>query len=333
MKAICPLCEAEAEFEPISQQEDVSVRGEVISVPGKYLKCNRKGHLIPDTRGEYDPLDFAYREYRRRHGMLQPEEIREYRLARGLSQRELSALLGWGGATLSRYENGALQDEAHDRLLRLAMDPRNLIALIEAKPNALPDVTMAKLRASLTEETTAQTMPLRTLYEKHMSHYQADDFTGYRSLDFDRLSNALRFFSIAPGVFKTKLNKLLFYADFKHFRDYSISITGTAYAHLPYGPAPERYDVLLAALQYGEGTIVLEEREFPGYVGEMVVATCPPDIAVFRPSELRVLAEVKERLGDLTAKQVSDLSHKEKGYTATSNGDLIPYSLADELTI
>ena len=333
MRAICPLCEAEANLEPVSLQEDIKVRGESITVTAKYMKCDSNGHLIPDTEGTGDPLDLAYREYRRRHNMLQPEEMREFRLARDLSQRELSAILGWGGATLSRYENGALQDEAHDRLMRLAMDPRNLIALIEAKPDALPDMTMAKLRASLTEEAASQSMPLRRLYERQMSLYQADHFTGYRSPDFDRLSNALRFFSIAPGVFKTKLNKLLFYADFKHFRDYSVSITGTAYAHLPYGPAPERYDVLLAALQYGEGTIVLEEREFPGYVGEMVVATCPPDISIFRPSELRVLAEVKEKLGDLTAKQVSDLSHREKAYKATSNGDLIPYSYADELSI
>jgi hypothetical protein len=42
--------------------------------------------------------------------------------------------LGWGAVTLSRYENGALQDEAHDKTLHLAMLPENLIRLLEAAP-------------------------------------------------------------------------------------------------------------------------------------------------------------------------------------------------------
>jgi len=333
MKAYCPLCETEADLDLVSVQEDITVRGENITVPATYLKCDAKGHIVPSSDYPDDPLELAYREFRRRHNMLQPEEIRDFRLSRGFTQRELSSLLGWGGATLSRYENGALQDEAHDRLLRLAMEPRNLIALIEAKPDALPNETLARITSSLAEEALPHSMPLRAMYDKYMSIYQADDLTGFRRPDFDRISNALRFFSIPPGVFKTKLNKLLFYADFKHFKDYAVSITGCVYAHLPYGPAPEKYDVLLAALQYGERTILLEERDFPGYVGEVVIATTPPDISLFRPSELRVLAEVKERIGDLTAKQVSDLSHKEKAYTCTASGDLIPYSYAEELTI
>ena len=57
--------------------------------------------------------------------MLQPEDIREFRRRQGLSQKELSDPLGWGAVTLSRYENDALQSEAHERALRLAMQPRN----------------------------------------------------------------------------------------------------------------------------------------------------------------------------------------------------------------
>jgi len=37
-----------------------------------------------------------------------------------ITQEELGVLLGWGGATLSRYENGALQDEVHEKMLRMA---------------------------------------------------------------------------------------------------------------------------------------------------------------------------------------------------------------------
>ena len=37
----------------------------------------------------------------------------------GLSQVDLARLLGWGEATISRYESKAIQDEAYDNMLRI----------------------------------------------------------------------------------------------------------------------------------------------------------------------------------------------------------------------
>lgn len=42
----------------------------------------------------------------------------------GLSQQQLARLLGWGRVTVQRYEKGALQDTAHDLLLRQLEDPQ-----------------------------------------------------------------------------------------------------------------------------------------------------------------------------------------------------------------
>lgn len=333
MRATCPVCEDVADLDHVSQEEHVTIRGEELTFPVDYLRCRTKGHLFQDPSDSVDPLDSAYREFRRRHSMLLPEQIREFRIANGLTQRELSAVLGWGGATLSRYENGALQDEAHDRQLRLAMEPKNLLSLVKARPEATSKETHAKLTALLTERVLASALSLRTSYEDFLSLYSADDLTGYRSPDFDRISNAVRFFCVVADVFKTKLNKLLFYADFKHFKDYAVSITGSIYAHLPYGPAPERYDLLLAALEYEDRSILLEERTFPTYVGETVVTLQPPDLSIFRTSELRVLAEVSHRFQDFTAKQMAEYSHQEEAYSQTRNGELIPYALSEHLSI
>src|SRR4030042_5997708 len=131
MKGICPHCEKETELELIRGEEEIKVRGEKIKVPLEYCKCKVCGNEFDYPRSDDDPLDKAYREYRRRHGMTQPEEIHDLRKRYGLTQNEMSRLLGWGGATLSRYENGALQDETHEKALRLAMDPRNLLKLME----------------------------------------------------------------------------------------------------------------------------------------------------------------------------------------------------------
>ncbi|NIO19633.1 MAG: DUF4065 domain-containing protein, partial [Candidatus Aenigmarchaeota archaeon] len=46
----------------------------------------------------------------------------------------------------------------------------------------------------------------------------------------------------------TVLNKLLFYADFKHCKEYTVSISGSRYARLPYGPVPDNWAHYLAFL-------------------------------------------------------------------------------------
>jgi hypothetical protein len=48
--------------------------------------------------------------------------------------------------------------------------------------------------------------------------------------------------------YKTKMNKLLFYADFDYFRDYGVSIIGTKYNAIPYGHVPNMYGTIFENL-------------------------------------------------------------------------------------
>src|SRR4030043_1291001 len=284
MKGICPNCEKETELELIQKVEDIKVRGEVIKVEVKYYKCKSCGEEFEDPRSDEDPLDKAYRESRRRHGMMQPEEILDFRKKFGLTQNEMSRLLGWGGATLSRYENGALQDETHEKALCLAMEPRNLLKLIEATPEVLPEEKRDRLINAL-RAAEEETCSLERVYEERFGKYEASELSGYRKLDLAKLFNAILYFC-KGGVFKTKLNKLLFYADFKHFKDYAVSITGARYAHIPFGPAPDKHAYYFATL-LEEGDIKAEEVAYSEEaVGERFVAAKEPDLSLFADSEL-----------------------------------------------
>jgi putative zinc finger/helix-turn-helix YgiT family protein len=331
MKGICPNCEKQTELELIQKVEDIKVRGEVIKVEVRYYKCKNCGEEFEDPRSGEDPLDKAYREYRRRHGMMQPKEILESRKKFGLTQNEMNRLLGWGGATLSRYENGALQDETHEKALRLAMEPRNLLKLIETTLDVLPeekrDSLINKLRAA--EE---ETCSLERVYEERFGKYEASELSGYRKLDLAKLFSAILYFC-KGGVLKTKLNKLLFYADFKHFKDYAVSITGARYAHIPFGPAPEKYSLYLATL-IENGVIKLEEHVFSeDVIGEEFFSVKEPDFSLFSDSELKILSTVKESFKDFNSKKITDFSHGEKAYKETAPGDKISYEYASDLKL
>ncbi len=334
MKGICPNCEKETELTPISRCQEISVRGEAIPVNVHYFQCAECGEEFDDPRSPHDPLEEAYREYRTRHGMLQPEDIRGFRDRYGLSQRELSVLLGWGGATLSRYENGALQDEAHDKVLRLAMEPRNLLRLLETNPQAIDEAKRGRLIDQLRKQVYEENLPLSTIYQKRFGRYPADHLSGYRSLDLDKFYNAALFFCADGGVPKTKLNKLLFYADFKHFKHYVVSITGMRYARLPFGPVPDRYELYLAALHDEEEAIEIEETPYGAEcVGEVLIARRKPDLSIFSTSELKILTTVKEHFQHFSASAISRFSHQERGYVETRNGELISYEHASSLQL
>jgi len=329
MKGICPNCEKETELELVRAKEVVEIRGEPIEVDAEFFKCTECGADFENTRGP-DSLAFAYREYRRHHDMLQPEQIRDWRKQYGLTQKELGQLLGWGGVTLSRYENGALQVEAHEKILRLAMEPHNLMKLIEETPEALPGDKRGRLLEEL-RVANDEACSFERLFEERFGHYPPDEFSGFLKLDIQKLFNAILFFSVG-GQLKTKLNKLLFYADFKHFKEYAVSITGARYIHLQYGPVPDNYDYYFAELA-SEHILDVEEEIMGNYTGFKCVARREPDLDAFEKTERDVLAHVMEHFQKFGSAEIMKYSHEEEAYVSTIEGESISYLFAQNLRI
>ena len=331
MRTICPNCEKETDIDIIRATENIEVRGEDIGVELEYYKCSLCGEEFEDPRSDDDPLDKAYREYRRRHGMVQPEETRDLRKRYGLTQSGMAKFLGWGAVTLSRYENGALQDEAHEKALRLAMDPRNMLKLIDKTPDVLPKEKLSHLRERLwTLERGARSF--ESIFEEWFGSYEEDELSGYKRLDLGKLFNAILFFC-AEGILKTVLNKLLFYVEFKHYKDNAVSIWGSRYARIPFGPAPDKWRYYLTLL-IDEGALDSEEVFYgEDITGEKFLSRQKPDLSIFSETELMAIAYVKDLFKGWTAKRISDFSHKEKGYIETSNGKFISYRYAEDLQI
>jgi putative zinc finger/helix-turn-helix YgiT family protein len=328
---ICANCEKEAKIELISVKEPIEVRGEIIKVDTQYFKCTECGEEFENTRG-YDALEVAYREYRRRHEMLQPEAIREWRKRYGLTQQELTRILGWGGATLNRYENGALQDEAHEKMLRLAMDPHNLLKLIKEEPKALNPDKYDRLISELSA-TEEESCSLDRIFEERFGDYPPDELSGYKRLQLTKLFNAILFFCQGEGgQLKTKLNKLLFYADFKHFKHHTVSITGAHYIHLQYGPVPDRYDFYFAELK-NEGSLENEETLIGSYIGDSYKSIRDPDLSIFNDSEKETLNIVNNFFKDYSSSAIRDFSHNELAYMKTSQNNFISYEYAIDLKI
>jgi len=125
----------------------------------------------------------------------------------------------------------------------------------------------------------------------------------------------------------TKVNKVMFFADFAHVRRFGAPITGADYQKLPQGPAPRQLkpvrDALVAA-----GAAKVEREEFLGYELHRLVPLREADLSVFTDAELETIVQVLADLDGLNARQVSDLSHEEAGWRLVEEGEVIPYEAA-----
>ena len=124
---------------------------------------------------------------------------------------------------------------------------------------------------------------------------------------------------------KTKLNKILFYADFTAYRRLGHSITGAVYQHLPQGPCPHQLLPALEAL----GDDLREEFEST-YVGTRtrLVPLRAAVLELFTGEEVGIVNAVLDDLRPYTAQGISDLSHATMAFRLTRDYHEIPYGTA-----
>jgi len=330
-KGYCPKCDTDRELKRLRTREKVTVRGEKIEVEVFYSRCLTCGEEFEGPEDTHDEVAEAYRQYRAKMDFMQPEDIKALREEYGLTQGELAQILGFGAVTLSRYETGALQTAANDRMLQMARDPRAFWSILNRLGHREPlnPRRLRRLREKL-RETISSGLAIDPILEAALN-YQADDRSGHRKFHLEKFVNTILFFCKTPQ-WKTSINKFLFYADFKCFRDYGHSITGARYANAPFGPCPDMFEDLFIWLAKRENVEITEDSG-RDYAGERIRASTEPDMSVFSADESRVLAETKRSLGKKYAKTLSELSHGERGYTETESGQLISYRYAQFIRI
>ena len=134
-----------AETKVISKKETYEVLGENIEVQDQVLVCADCSAEFYCEELDDATLTNAYNEYRKKHKLLLPTEIKQIRELYGLSQRGFAKLLNWGDKTIHRYENGSIQDKAHNSLLLFLRTPENMKFYLSENENSLDEKHLSKL--------------------------------------------------------------------------------------------------------------------------------------------------------------------------------------------
>lgn len=127
-----------------------------------------------------------------------------------------------------------------------------------------------------------------------------------------------------PRCGSTKLNKILFYADFLAFRKLGRSISEQHYVKRELGPVPKQILPALRELEKA-GQSAWAERDYYGHPLRKLIALREPDLSLFSAAEVDLVRNVIAELWELNGSEVSDLSHRFVGWQAAELGEEIPY--------
>ena len=330
MRRFCEECEREVETHIEERKESYMVCGEQIEVDADVLVCSECGEELFCEELDNATLVKAYNEYRKRYKLLLPEEIKTIRMQYGLTQRSFAKLLNWGDKTIFRYENGSIQDKAHNTILLFLRQPENMKTYLVENEVQLSDKQKSKLLDKVEKLIQGKG------YQEDCNYTWVDvpcEENGFKEFDYEKLCGMVLFFANKSlELLKTKLMKLLNYSDMIFYKENGVSISGLRYVHLPFGPVPENFDMLMEKM--AEDKIAHIEVFYDGgYEKHQVIPDGDIPGKLFSDEELEVLERIYNKFKNYGSCDISQYSHKEKGYCETKTGQVISYLYAKDILL
>lgn len=152
--SFCELCGKLVQYDIIERTETSEVRDEKITMSLQVGICKECGNEIFVDEIEDSNLEKLYSEYRRRKGLLQPCEIKAIREKYGLTQSQFAKLLCVGEKTITRYENGSIQDASINTLIAVAESKVGFQKIFDINGNKLPEAERNRIAALIEEKST-----------------------------------------------------------------------------------------------------------------------------------------------------------------------------------
>lgn len=334
----CPRCDKRVETEVTEAMTSLTVRK--IGVHARQLQaiCPICGDSIADEEMCRTNLESAFAAYRTEEGLLSPEDIRRAYGRYGLTQKSFATLLNLGGATLSRYEHGALQTKQIDAAIRQAAQPANMLALLDEHAGEIPTGQVESARqaalALLTNEANGELFtdgPVGN-FRIALSDEGPHARNGFRRLDWKRaVQMAVYMATNCDRLGRLKLNKSMFYSDYSCFVETACSMSGLVYARAPHGPIVDQYDALFGEM-VRQGHLVEEQVMYGTFEGTVYKPNEKFDGSLFTSQELAILERVASFInGFETAAALSDYSHEERLWMENDNRHPLSYLDAYDL--
>lgn len=336
MKVYCPYCKKEVEYK-IEKRELKEFKGIEVNTFENVAICNECNQDLYVNKIEDENNERIYKIYREKANIIKAEDIVKLREKYDISQRELTAILGFGKMTINRYERGGLPTKSQSDYIKLLIenDDKFIEKVKEAyEKNNINEKTYKKIVSTNLENEICKS-DIQDMYKRVINNslrLRPNIFNGYKVFDLELVENIISYISSkVNNLTITSLNKYLWFIDILSFNQRGVSITGLTYQKQQYGPTiiDQRYkEISLLDDKYirndyedesGTKTIITSNKNF--------------DLSKLKDSEIEIINKIIKLLKDEKVTDISEMSHREDGWKKTKRFEQISFEYAMNLKL
>ncbi len=243
--------------------------------------------------------------------------IRSLRAKREISQLEIAEALGISRTSYLAFEQGK-------RELTLAEANR----LGEIFQISLDDIQTGKIQ--ITEVVLKKKSPSVKSTKRDLSDPTPEERIAVPQEHVEKFKQVLLYILAKvggkPNVGQTVLYKILYFIDFDYYEKFEEQLIGARYMKNTHGPTPIIFPKIIKELE-DEGALEALKSKFYKY--DQTKYLINPNIAInlstLSAQELAHIDEELNRLSDMTAKKISDLSHIDTPWKLAKEKEVLGY--------
>ena len=136
----------------------------------------------------------------------------------------------------------------------------------------------------------------------------------------------LAFLRQGGTITKTKLAKLLYFADFGWFYSHLQSMSGMQYRKIKYGPVADSYFRIIDEM-FDKGEIQIENREDGAMLISQTRSGAKIHLSKINKNEEKLIKSIEKKWEGKKTAEVVDFTHKQFPYMFAEDNDIVSYDI------
>ncbi len=302
------------EMKLVREHATLPYRKDEFTIVYHAYECEKTKERFTNDELDLININQVHNLYREKYGIPFPEEIKKIREKYEVTAKKMSEILGLGTNAYRLYESGEIPSVSIGRLIASIKDAEEFRRQIEFSSHLLKESEYNKLIKNVDLLIEIERNQWRKIQNEQYAYKTIDDSSGFKLLDVDKVANVLAFFKRKGIVlYKTKVNKLLFYSDFLNYKRTGTSMTGLTYKAIPFGPVPVDFEKLFEEM-YTDDMVDIEQVLINYDYAEKLIPTMQFNEDLFNEIELKVLEDISSKFDGKNTNEIVEISHNEDAW-------------------
>jgi len=136
----------------------------------------------------------------------------------------------------------------------------------------------------------------------------------------------LAFLRLDTKIPKTKLAKLLYFADFGWFYSHLKSMSGMQYRKIKYGPVADSYFRIIDDM-FDSGEIEIEQTKDGAMFISQTRSGAKINLSKIEKAEGKLIIDIEKKWQDKKTNEIVDFTHKQFPYLYAQDNEIVSYEL------